>query len=198
MPVEVASARLRSLVEASGLDITEIAKRAKLSRQAVYRFLRPDYHPLPRGLEAVAAVLAQPPMSLLCETGDSEAAAWTEIRDTLGRAAEGDPRAFEVLPMLLVRSPTVRTKPMEPGSALGHQLLAAAYAVAHAIRPQARIQRLSIRHGAFADPGHAFFFSADLMPPERIVQATPEPMKRHFVFGAFAIEDFARHIHGPA
>ncbi len=49
-------------------------------------------------------------------------------------------------------------------------------------------------HSSLYKPGRAFFFSLRLMDTERILADTPNAMKKHLVFGAFNIEDFARHL----
>jgi len=66
--------------------------------------------------------------------------------------------------------------------------------MADALAPSRRLRNLAGAHGRRTDPHHAFFFSADLMDPERLVRMTPEPLRKHRVFGAFSIDDFARHL----
>jgi hypothetical protein len=194
MAVEIDVGNVRALMAAQRLDLTALAKSAGLSRQAVHALLRPGRCPLSRGFVAVADALGVGPLALLRDTGDRKES-WRELIELSRAAAAGEARAFELLPAV-VREAAGRARAPEDGLApVHHQLLAAAAEVALAIRPSDRLRQAAARHAAAVEPGRAFFFAAGLMSPERIVASTPAPMARHLVFGAFAMDDFARH--GP-
>ena len=55
--------KIRDLAQARGWDLSSLAARSGLSRQALYRFLKAEYQPFSRGFGAV--VEAQQPLDLL-------------------------------------------------------------------------------------------------------------------------------------
>ena len=193
MAVAVEAETVRALMSARGLDVTALAKRAGLSRQAVHRLLQPGHCPVSRGFVAVAEALGVSTVAIL---GDAAAprGPWQEATATARSAATGDARSFEMLPAS-VRSASAsgagRVDSLEPVLC---QLIAAAAQVADALKPSKRMRRVAAEHAASAEPGRAFFFAADLMSPERIVVSTPPAMARHLVFGAFSMDAFARHL----
>jgi transcriptional regulator with XRE-family HTH domain len=193
MAVEVDVGNVRALMAARQLDLTALAKRAGLSRQAVHRFLRPGHCPLSRGFVAVAEALGTSPVALLRSSG-GRPLPWDEPLDLVRAAATGEARAFELLPAEVRKAAGRGYCPDETLAPVHHQLIAAAAEVALELAPSDRLRRIAARHAAAVEPGRAFFFAADLMSPDRIVVATPAPMARHLVFGAFAMDDFARHL----
>jgi transcriptional regulator with XRE-family HTH domain len=185
--------KVAELMAARGLDVSGLARAAGLSRQGLYRFLRPGYRPFSRGFQAVAEALGVSPSSLLRADGGQGAA--DRVRELLERAAAGEPRAFEVLPATLSALPARALDALdEPADALHHRLLAAAAELAEGLRPAHKMRAFASRHASRCEPGRAFFFSARLMDAERIAATTPAEMKKHLVFGAFDRRDFQRHF----
>ena len=119
--------RAHQLMQARGMDISGLARTSGLSRQGVYRLLSKDYHPLGRGLQAMAAALGVSPLTLLADSADDAGGA--EILQLVAQAAQGEPRAFELLPASLHQATPAALSRLEPLSPLQHQLLAAAVAL---------------------------------------------------------------------
>jgi transcriptional regulator with XRE-family HTH domain len=191
MPVQVDHERVRELSAARGLSLTALAQRAGLSRQGLHRLLRQDAGVLPRGLEAVAEALGVDALSLL-RSGERGEALWDRLAPLLRTAAQGAPRAFEELPALLRLPAAPRDIPASLPQA-EHQLLAAAGEMAQALWPRRWLPAFVARQAERVAPGQAFLFGLEMMTMERLASATPAPMRRQRVFGAFTLEDFARH-----
>lgn len=181
-------------MEREGLTPTALARRAGLSRQAVYRLLDPAYDPFPQGFRRVAEVLGRPP-ELLVRSAVPETA--TRIEALLRAAAAADPRAFEVLPGALHVAGARDRLAVRPEGDSERRLLAAAAEYAYAVAPDLAL-RLWIDELASTLPPHLpFFFGARWMDAERIVSATPAPFARHLVFGAFDEGSLRRHFGQP-
>jgi hypothetical protein len=117
------------------------------------------------------------------------------MEELLVAATAGDSRAFELLPARFVRDQArARAAALGLEDPVPRRLAAAASEMAWALSPSARLRALTDLLARPLPPHHALFFGADSMSPELIVQATPEPLKKHGVFGAFSAEDFARHM----
>lgn len=177
---------------ARGLDLSDLATRADLSRQGLYRLLRPEYRPFSRGFQSVADALGVSALSLVQETNPPDAS-WDRITALLEESARGEARAFEVLPSQLMGAPRRLAPPPKSFTLLHNQLLAAAGEIATSLARRSGLKKWVLRHASHTEPGRSFFFAADLMSPERIVATTPEPMQRHLVFGSFDMKDFERH-----
>ena len=192
MTVQVDTAAIRSLMKNQGLDMSALARRAGLSRQALYRFLKPDFTPLGDGFLAMTAALGVSPLCLLRDD-EPRARDSQRIASLLQDAAHDDARAFEVLPanLLSALETGLHLPPLVPPA---YQLLAAAAEVARHLSGDQRLDPLIALHRAEVEPNLAFFFGARAMSAERIIAMTPEPMQRHLVFGAFALDDFRRHL----
>jgi transcriptional regulator with XRE-family HTH domain len=185
--------KIGELMAARGLDVSGLARAAGLSRQGVYRFLRPGYRPFSDGFSAVAEALGVTPASLL-DAGEGEQRL-APILDLLERAAAGEPRAFEVLPAALSGLPARALGELdEPSDPLHHRLLAAAGELSNGIRPTRKMHAFAQRQAARCEPGRAFFFSSRWMDAGRIAATTPAEMRKHLVFGAFDRRDFERHF----
>jgi transcriptional regulator with XRE-family HTH domain len=179
-------------MEAQGLDVTSLARRCGLSRQGLYRILRADYRPLGKGFQSLARSLGVSPISLLEDHGDE--ADSSEVIELLDQSAAAEPRAFELLPAALHR--ICRGSAFDLGELppLHHRLVAAAAEVASALTSSSPLRACARRHARRCESGQAFFFASRFMSPDRIVTDTPEPMKKHLVFGAFEMSSFARHL----
>ena len=191
MPVLVDVQGIRDLATARGLGLSELASRARLSRQGLHRLLRPGHRPLADGLESVAAALGVDALSLLLASGAGESD-WERIRPLLEAAERGDPRAFEELPSAL----DLPSRPADLPDSLPptqHQLLAAAGELAAALWPNRWLPAFVSEHAGRVPAGQAFLFGLEMMGLERLAATTPEPMRRQQVFGAFELQDFARH-----
>ncbi len=185
--------RISNLMKSQGIDMSTLAQNAGLSRQGLYRLLRPEHPPLNRGFQSVATTLGVSALSLMRETRPQDEK-WHQVESLLGQAASGESRAFEVLPAHVIGILPARRPRQETLPPSHHQLLAAAGEVARSIVAKRGLKKFTARHAAFSEPGQAFFFAANLMSPDRIVATTPKPMKRHLVFGSFQTEDFERHF----
>lgn len=179
---------LRARLRRDGRDVTAVAREAGLSRQAIYRMLDPSWDPLPAGFRAVARVLGVDPVALL---SGASGIAVAEAVATLREAAGGDARAFERLPVQLSR-PDVATATWQAAfGEVEQRLVLAAAAMAAVVWPGRRMAAWVAVRAPTLSPSTAFFFGVPGMPPERVVEATPEPMKRLNVFGAFSARRFA-------
>lgn len=183
--------KIRALMAARGLDVTSLAAFAGMSRQGLHRMLRPGYEPLPRGFVSLADALGVTPESLLTTSGEKRG---ENIYSLLEQAAAGEPRAFEVLPVMLAGLPARTRDGFTFHRSLDHQLIAAAGEVAAGLQKSPSLSRFVGWHAAKCDHGRAFFFSHRLMNFERIMAVTPLAMKKHLVFGAFNSDDFERHF----
>ena len=192
MTIVVNTERVHQLMQARGMDISGLARSSGMSRQGVYRLLSKDYHPLGRGLQAVAAALGISPLTLLAGSADDVGGA--EILQLVAQAAQGEPRAFELLPALLHQATPAAWSVLEQLSPLQHQLLAAAAELVGELTSSVEMVTFAAQHAQHREPGRAFFFASRFMPVERIMDETPEPMKRHLVFGSFNIDSFRRHF----
>ncbi len=179
---------LRARLRRDGRDVTAVAREAGLSRQAIYRMLDPSWDPLPAGFRAVARVLGVDPVALL---SGASGIAVAEAVATLREAAGGDARAFERLPMQLSR-PDVATATWQAAfGEVEQRLVLAAAAAAAAVWPGRRMAAWVAVRAPTLSPSSAFFFGVPGLPPERVVEATPESMKRLNVFGVFSLRQFA-------
>jgi transcriptional regulator with XRE-family HTH domain len=195
MPVRVDIEEIRNLMQAKQMDISSLAARAGMSRQGLYRFLRPDYNPISKGFVSMAQALGVNATHLI-KDDDNQADIWRYVTRLLQDATQGEARAFEVLPAHLLRALKEGFPKIDLPSTTHCQLAVAAAEIAHSFKPHPTLERFISQHGVFSSPGRAFFFASELMSPERIVATTPEPMKRHLVFGSFDMTDFKRHM-GP-
>ena len=192
MTVVVDTELVHQLMRARGMDISNLARVSGLSRQGVYRLLSKSYHPLGRGLHAMAAALGISPLTLLKDS--AEDARHAEILQLVSQAAQGEPRAFELLPASLHQATPAALSRLEPLPPLGHQLLAAAAELAGELASSSEMVAVAAHHALRREPDRAFFFASRFMPADHIVEKTPDPMKRHLVFGSFDIASFARHF----
>lgn len=71
------------------------------------------------------------------------------------------------------------------------RLVLAAAAAAAAVWPGRRMAAWVAVRAPTLSPSTAFFFGAPGLAPERVVEATPEPLKRLNVFGVFSMRQFA-------
>ncbi len=181
---------VRELLRREGRDVASVAREAGLSRQAVYRMLDPAWDPFSAGFRAVARALGVDPVALLVEGSD---AGLGQATATLREAARGDARAFELLPSLVTPVSAARLA-VAAASEPEQRVLVAAALVAQAIRPHDTLGAWIEGQMPTLSPTAAFFFGATWMSPERLVAATPEPMKRARVFGAYSLDDFSRHL----
>jgi transcriptional regulator with XRE-family HTH domain len=184
---------VRKLMEASGIGPSELARRSGLSRQAIYQMMKPGFQPLVRSVGSVSAALGVSPLGLLVDD-DSSRSAEAELSTLVRGARQGNARAFELLPGALVKRRVVPRPVQDSEEPEVHQVLAAASALAYALTGDSHFHVLSRNHGGKARAGSALFFGSELMTPERILAMTPEPMRRHLVFGAFELADFERHM----
>jgi len=176
-----------------GLGVKDLALAAGLSRQTVHALLRPGFRPLLPSVDAVAAVLGLDPAGMLRRSDDG-ASLDLSVGGLLSLSAAGNPRAFELLPARLISGEGTHMDYAGVEGCLYHQLLAAAAEMASSLVPSSHVSSMIPVHAHRVEPHRAFFFGRGLMSPDRIVQVTPEPLKKHQVFGAFSIDDFARHL----
>jgi transcriptional regulator with XRE-family HTH domain len=191
MPVLVDVQRIRTLAAARGLGPSLLANRAGLSRQGLHRLLHGGHRPLANGLESLASALGVDALSLLCSS-EAKASDWERIRPLLEAAAGGDPRAFEELPAAIDRPKKPAGLP-ETLTPVQHQILAAAGELTAALWPRRWLPGFVAEHASQVPPTQAFLFGGEMIGLQRLDDATPEPMRRHRVFGAFRLADFARH-----
>ena len=184
--------KIRELMAAKGMDVTGLARTAGLSRQGLYRFLRPGYEPFTRGFIAMAKALEITPMSLIATNTGMDA--HERVLPLLEQAVDGEPRAFELMPATLARLTRSGLRSLADQSEVRHRLLAAAGELSHQFSPNRHIEEFVGLHSSLCKQGQAFFFSHRLMDAERILADTPLAMRKHFVFGAFNIDDFERHF----
>ena len=184
---------IRERMARLGIGITELAAMAGVSRQTVHTLLKPGFQPLPASVEAIAAVLDVDPIRLVVSSGSGDSPE-PPVEELLTESAAGSSRAFELLPARLVADSVGRPgRMLHPADPVRNRLAAAAAEMANALSPSPRLRALVDFHARKQPAHHAFFFGTGLMTPERIIRMTPEPLRKHGVFGAFAIEDFARH-----
>jgi transcriptional regulator with XRE-family HTH domain len=193
LPTVVNVTRLKELIKAKGLDISSLARMTGLSRQGLYRFLQADCQPLVKGFQTLADALDVSPVALLQEQ-NGEIEKWSEIKELLEQASMGEARAFEVLPWTVYSLSVEEFRRRDTLDSIQHRLLAAAAETACCLRPNKTLKKLILAALEFCEPNAAFFFSAHLMSAQRVVLATPLPMKKHLVFGAFDMRDFERHF----
>lgn len=184
--------KIRKAMRAKHMSVTDLARETGVSRQMLHRLLQPDYRPLAQSVVAIAGVLGLEPGDML-DQGD-RGGLQTAFSDLLRKARDGNPRAFELLPAHMARDPNAGQRLGEDADATTHLLLAAAAAVADALHPRRDLVRAVSLHARHAGSGQAFFFRSKFMTPERAIEQTPDPMRRHNVFGAFDMEGFRRHL----
>ena len=179
--------RVRELMKEKGFSLSCVARMCGVSRQRLHGYLKPDYSPFSKGFLAMAETLEVAPESLLCNSGADEASELLEL------SAKGDARAFELLPAAILNAQH-RATLFAAATPVEQQLARAALALLHALDARNNDDELSHFLKLASRPNVAFFFGADVIPPERILAMTPEAMRRHLVFGAFSLSDFERHI----
>jgi transcriptional regulator with XRE-family HTH domain len=175
------------------LSVKDLAALTGLSRQTIHALLRPGFRPLVPSVDTVALALGIE-ASLLLEVASAVTADIPGARQLLDRAVAGDARSFELLPALLATSHPIPSAMILESRDTHLQLARAAAEVANTLAPSPPLEALANLTRTSGRCFHGFFFGADLMSPERIVQLTPEPLRKHLVFGAFAMADFARHL----
>jgi transcriptional regulator with XRE-family HTH domain len=179
--------RVRELMKEKGISLSGVARMCGVSRQRLHGYLKPDYSPFSRGFLAMAEVLEVAPETLLCNSADNDMMALLEL------SGRGDARAFELLPAAMLNAQQ-RTSRLASATSVEQQLARAALALLDAMGARTNDDELSHFLKLTSHPNAAYFFGADLMPPNRIVAMTPEAMQRHLVFGAFCLSDFERHL----
>jgi len=176
------------------MTVAALARAAGISRQSLHHILRPGYSPINESLVSVADALGVSALCLLQEEDEGDPQL-EELVSLLDAAAMRNARAFEMIPATLLGLKSIAAGRLDVPDPRKHQLLAAAAEVAASVAPSSRMESFIEHHASLVDPGTAIFFGAGLMDPERIVAGTPEPMKKHLVFGVFDLADFTRHYH---
>ncbi len=189
------SVRLQQLMGNRHITVVELAARAGLSRQAIYKMLRSDFDPLSQGVRKVARAIGVDPIDLLPRE-DQPTGRIAEVLALVRRAAaEKDARAFEVLPAALAGLDPPSLAALHPGAnPLEARLLAAAAAMAAELTSSATLRRFAESWGQTEDPSQGFFFGGPLADVDRSIASTPELLRRHRVFGGFSEEMFRRHL----
>lgn len=182
--------RVREVLAARGLDVSALAKRSGLSRQAAYRMLDPAYEPFSEGFRAIARALEVDPADLV----GPRSGAVDEVSAVLKDAAQGDARAFEVLPAELARLSLRELERLAPADPDELRLLTAAGEILHAHRPEAALRGLLDTWSSRLAPTRCFAFGARVLGLERLAERSPALLLRHGVLGAFDLADFARHF----
>lgn len=201
------SVAIRKKMSELGLSVVELAKQTGMSRQTVHSLLREGFRPLVPSAEALSEVLGLQPNELLARRPLPSPG--EDVHLLLSRAVAGDPRAFELLPGAVCDAGSVLFRGRLEWTGLAARVLAAAIDVAETIlarasgkasgtrRLAAQLRKTSTRlsrQNGKSEIGQPFFFGRGLLTEERIRQSTPEPMRRHDVFGAFQMDDFKRHM----
>ena len=179
--------RVPEILKRRGLSPTQLARRAGLSRQALYRFLDPAYDPFPLGFRRVAAALAVSPGALVSQQV-------SDLESLVREAATDDARAFELLPATVHAATPEERRSARAETITERRLLAAAGEFAQTVAPSSELRRWvdGVSRGL---PVHSpFLFGARWMDVSRIAAATPEPLARHHVYGAFEPETLRRHF----
>jgi len=184
--------RIRQALRQKRMNATDLAREVGVSRQALYRLLKPGFRPLPQSVVKVARVLELEPWEMLLPGEDAEGQ--MAFKKLVGKAKNGNARAFELMPAYLSRDPNIGWSYAEEADPTTHLLLAAAAAVANALWPGREIEAAVSFHSTRAGNGPAFMFGSKFMPPELVVERTPVPMRRQNVFGVFDLDDFRRHL----
>jgi len=183
--------RAREVLNERSLSVSALAARTGLSRQAIHHMLRPDYDPIPQGFREMARALGVTPRDLL---GD-ERGEVADARLLLADAAKGDARAFELLPAALLGLGQDGREELTPMDPHARQLAAAAGEIAWTAKApdddalRSWIDSLSATRSA----GQAFVFGGAAPLTPQAVADTPDALRRHGVYGRFALADFLRH-----
>ena len=188
MDLTVDTEKIKALFRSKKLNVRGLTSRANLSRQGYYDMLKSDYQPFSKGIAAIARVLGVSPLDLLKEAESSA----SEIKKILAKAEKGDARSFEILPATLFAL-AIKDEQVPGMLPLQYRLFAAASEIVYVTTGQKKYKRLASKYTPGKN-GRAFFFGADMMDASRILQKTPEPMRKHDVFGVFELEDFQRHF----
>jgi transcriptional regulator with XRE-family HTH domain len=184
---------VRSLARQKGLSLSHLARTAGISRQMLHNLLRPGFNPLVGSLQQLGVALGVDPLELL-ETSPMAPAGRPSLESTLKATLGGDARAFEMLPALLVNSKAQVKLPDELDVPTAWQLLGAAAQMAYDLTDEVSLKRLAAFCASNAGVHNGFFFGLPLVSLQRLMEQTPEPMKKHRIFGAFSMEDFRRHL----
>ena len=184
---------LRGRMAELDLRVTDVAALTGLSRQTIHTILKPGFDPIVQSVAVLSSALGLDLRDLLRGPG-RQGRGESTIQELLDRSALGDARAFELLPAVLVSTVPLPVSLLLEGQPVHRQLGRAAAEVANLLSPCGPLRRLAALKESESRGCHGFFFGLDLMTPARIVQATPEPLSKHLVFGAFSIADFARHL----
>jgi lambda repressor-like predicted transcriptional regulator len=188
--------RVAQAMHERGLNPTALARRAGISRQALYRMLDPEYDPFPSGFRAVAAALATRPERLVTPLSTP---ALEEIKVLAHDAASGDARAFELLPAALSALTSFELHMLEEAPEPVRRLLVAAADVLATTTTREDLRPWIIAQAARLSGTLAVFFGGAWMDPERLVAVTPPVLARHKLYGAFDMDSFTRHLNdgGP-
>jgi lambda repressor-like predicted transcriptional regulator len=194
---------LRARMSELGLSVVDLAWATGLTRQTIHTLLREDFKPLAPSVELLATALALEPADLITRGPKPRSRPAATVAELVARAAQGDARAFEVLPAALCQSSAIDLQAAF-GYPASRQLLAAAVDTALTLLDECREDcALRLCQGRLAAmlkslgrrrPRQAFLFDAGLLSQERLEAATPTPLKRHLVFGAFDLNSFRRHL----
>lgn len=184
---------IRSLARQRNMPLSHLARAAGISRQMLYNLLEPGFNPVPKSLHQLATALGVEPLELL-ESSSLAPAGKPSLAETLQAALAGDARAFEMLPALLLQGKVRPGLPDELDVPEAWQLLAAAAQTAFTLTGDAAMEQLAANGATRAKRHTGFFFGLPLVSLQRLVEQTPEPMKKHRVFGTFSTEDFRRHL----
>ena len=183
--------RISAFMNTQGLTPTTLAKRAGLSRQALYRMLDPGYDPFPAGFRAVAVALGVFPEQLI------ESPKTRRVEETLALArdaAGGDARAFEVLPAALHALCPRERSALDEVPDPERRLLAAAADVLLGMKEDDGLRAWTSAQAEGLSENRAFFFGGEWMDPERLIATTPSVLAKRRVYGAFDLASFARHV----
>jgi transcriptional regulator with XRE-family HTH domain len=186
--------RLESAMRGRGMGVMELAQRASVSRQTVYNLLRPDFDPLSPGIRKVAGALDVDPVDLLPRASDPTGGAGKVMRLLQAASGRKDARAFELLPAALAALDVAAVETLHPTTDAGIRVLGAAAAMAADLTSSGPLHSLAETLRRQEDPHQALFFGRGLADPVRVVEETPEPLRRHKVFGAFDTGLFRRHL----
>lgn len=186
--------RLQDAMTSRHVGVVELARRAGVSRQTVYNFLRPDYDPISPGLRKIAKALDLDPVELLPledDAGKSAARLLDLLRSAAGRK---DSRAFEVLPALVAGVEVSTLSCLHPATDAEVRVLGAAAAMAAEMTGNTALSGFAAALRRREDPHSAIFFGRLAVDPVRTIERTPEPLRAHRVFGAFDVDLFRRHL----
>jgi hypothetical protein len=186
-----------------GLSVVDLAWATGLTRQTIHTLLREDFKPLPPSVDLLATALALEPADLISMGSKRRSRPAATVSELVARAAQGDARAFEVLPAALCQAPAIDLQAALAFPA-SRQLLAAAVDTALTLLEECvkdcsahsckgRLASM-LRSLGRRRPSQVFLFDAGLLSKERLEAATPAPLKRHLVFGAFDLNSFRRHL----